>query len=57
LGSGRMMENEQKKHLIFYLVTFIAVMAGACSLKLQKFDIQTPARILSTVDSPPGACG
>ena len=48
-----MMVNKRKKPLIFCLVTFIAVMAGACSLKLQKFDIETPAQILATVDSPP----
>ena len=48
-----MMVNKRKKPLIFCLVTFIGVMAGACSLKLQKFDIETPAQILATVDSPP----
>ena len=42
----------KKKCLIFYLAAFIVVMTGACSLKLQKFDIETPAQILSTVDSP-----
>jgi len=48
-----MMANDQQKHLIFFLVGFIAVMTGACSLKLQKFDIETPAQILSIVGSPP----
>ena len=48
-----MMANNQRKHLIFYLVAFVAIMTGACSLQLQKFDIQTPAQILSPVDSPP----
>jgi hypothetical protein len=48
-----MMANDQRKHLIFYLVAFIAIVTGACSLKLQKFDIETPAQILSIVDSPP----
>jgi hypothetical protein len=49
-----MMANDQKKPLLFfYLVVFIAIMTGACSLQLQKFDIQTPAQILSTVGSPP----
>ena len=42
-----------EKHLIFYLIACIAVMTGACTLKLQKFDIDTPAQILSTVESPP----
>jgi len=48
-----MIANDQQKQLIFFLVAFIAVMADACSLKLQKFDIETPAQILSIVDSPP----
>ncbi len=48
-----MMANDQRKHLIFYLVAFIAVMTGACSLKLQKFDVETPAQVLSAVGSPP----
>jgi hypothetical protein len=48
-----MMTHEQKKSLIYCLVAFIAMMTGACSLQLQKFDIQTPAQILSTVGSPP----
>jgi hypothetical protein len=41
------------KYLIFYLGAFIAVMIGACSPKLQKFDIETPAQILSTIESQP----
>jgi hypothetical protein len=48
-----MMANDQKKYLIFYLAAFIAAMTGACSPKLQKFDVETPAQILSTVGSPP----
>jgi hypothetical protein len=48
-----MMANDQKKRLIFFLVACIAVMTGACSLKLQKFDIETPAQILTFVGSPP----
>jgi len=48
-----MMTNDQQKHLIFFLVAFIAVMTGACSLKLQKFDTETPAQILSMVESHP----
>lgn len=44
-----MMTNDQQKHLDFFLAEFIAVMTGACSLKLQKFEIETPAQILSTV--------
>ena len=48
-----MMANDQQKHLIFYLVAFMAIMTGACSLKLQKFDTETPAQILSIVGSPP----
>lgn len=41
------------KHLIFCLLAFMAVMTAACSLKLQKFDVDTPAQILSTVESQP----
>jgi hypothetical protein len=44
-----MIANDQQKHLVFFLAAFIAVMTGACSLKLQKFEIETPAQILSTV--------
>jgi len=47
------MANDQKKPLLFCLVAFIAMMTGACSLQLQKFDTQTPAQILTPVDSPP----
>jgi hypothetical protein len=48
-----MMAHDQKKFPIFCLLAFIAVMTAACSLQLQKFDVETPAQILSTVDSPP----
>jgi hypothetical protein len=48
-----MIANNQKRHLKFYLVVFIAVMTGACSLKLQKFDVETPAQVLSVVGSSP----
>ena len=47
------MAKDQNKHLTFFLVAFIAVMTAACSLKLQTFDVETPAQILSTVESPP----
>ena len=47
-----MMGNHQKKHLIFCLVAYIAVMTGACSVKLQKFDVGAPAQVLSTIGSP-----
>jgi hypothetical protein len=52
-----MMANDQKTLLVFCMVAFIALMTGACSLKLQKFDIETPAQILSTVDTPPVSDG
>jgi len=48
-----MIANNQQKHLIFYIAALIAVMTGACSLKLQKFDVETPAQVLSAVGSPP----
>jgi hypothetical protein len=48
-----MMVNDQKKILFFCIAAFIALMTAACSLKLQKFDIETPAQILSIVGSPP----
>jgi hypothetical protein len=42
----------QKKHLILCLVALIVVTTGACSLKLQKFDVGAPAQVLSTVGAP-----
>ena len=41
------------RHLISYLFAFIAVITAACSLQHQKFDVDTPAQILSTVESQP----
>ena len=52
LEPGRMRANDKKKYLTFYFVAFITAMAAACSPKLQKFNVETPAQILSTVESP-----
>jgi hypothetical protein len=45
--------NDPKKSMVLCWVALIAAMTGACSLQVQKFDVQTPAQILVTVNSSP----